>query len=294
VNPRAHRLRFAATVAVAVAGLLAAGSGCIAHRSAAFTAPPEPFGDLSDQIVTDLVADGDRAWNARQDPKQLDEAARAYGAALRYRPSDANILVRLARVALKRAGLGAAVTSRYDEATGYAERALAARNPKLLEAARVGKNPEQIFSHAEPADAPALTVYAEALLGWAIANGTATLLHQRPWIVAAAMRALGFDRAIGWAAPDRVLGILDCEMPEARQNLRDALERFEAAVAAAPAYLPTRIAYAEEYATRVRDAALYRRLLDEVVAADPKALPEAEPENLDAQKAARALIRSPR
>ena len=119
-------------------------------------------------------------------------------------------------------------------------------------------------------------------------------MAQRPWISAGALRALAFDRAIGWAAPDRVLGILDCELPEARQNLRDALERFEAAVAAAPAYLPTRIAYAEEYATRVRDAALYRRLLDEVIAADANALPEAAPENLEAQKTARSLIRARR
>ncbi|MDB4970574.1 MAG: hypothetical protein JWN44_6263 [Myxococcales bacterium] len=275
---------------LAVAALLA--SGCIAHRSAAFRAPAEPFGDLSDQLISDLLADGDRAWQKRQDPKQLDEAARAYGAALRYRPSDAAILVRLARVALRRAGLGGAVIARYEEATSFAERAMAARNAKLREAAQSGKGPEQIFSYAEPADAPALTLYAEALLGWAIANGTSTLLDRRPWIIVASVRALGFDRSIGWAAPDRVLGILDCEMPEARQNLRDALEHFEAAVAAAPAYLPTRIAYAEEYATRVRDAALYRRLLDEVIAADANALPEAAPENLDAQKAARSLIRN--
>jgi tetratricopeptide (TPR) repeat protein len=279
------------TVAIVVAALVV--SGCVAKRTPAWTAPGEPFGTVSEQILVDLVADGDRAWQKRAEPGQLDEAARAFGAALRYRPDDHNVLLRLARVAQRRASTmhGPGATMHLDEAIGYAERALAARNPKLAAAARAGNPPEAVFSHAEPADAVALVVYAEALLDWCIAHGTQTLLKHRPWISAAALRALGFDPAVGWAAPRRVLGVLDCELPEARQNLPDALEQFEAAVAAAPAYLPTRIAYAEEYATRVRDDKLYRRLLEEVIAADPNALSEAAPENADAKEAARRLIR---
>ena len=170
------------------------------------------------------------------------------------------------------------------------ERALAARNSKLLDAARAKQRPAEIFSHAEAADAAALAVYAEALLDWSRAHGTPTVLKEREWIAAAATRALGFDPSVGWGAPNRVLGILDCELPDAKENLRDALERFEAAVAAAPAYLPTRLAYAEEYATRVRDEALYKRLLGEVIAGDPQALPEAAPENAEAQRSARGLL----
>jgi hypothetical protein len=273
-----------------------AASGCIAKRTPAWIAPPMPFGAVSDDILNGLVADGEQAWKRRADPKQLDEAARAYGAALRYRPDDVNVLLRLAHIALRRATAmrGAGAAERYDEATALAERALAARNGKLLDAARAGQQPDDVFARAEPADAAALVVYAEALLQWAIAHGTPTLLKHRPWITAAAMRALGFDPAVGWAAPNRVLGILDCESPEAKENLHDALERFEASVAAAPAYLPTRVAYAEEYATRVRDDKLYQRLLEAVIAADANGLPEAAPENADAQRTARSLIRHQR
>ena len=278
-----------------IAGIVAAvaASGCIAKRTPAWTPPPMPFGAVSEQILNDLVADGERAWQARADPRQLDEAARAYGAALRYRPQDANLLLGLARIALRRASSlhGADAAVRLDEATAFGERALAARNSKLLEAARAGQPPSEVFSRAEPADAGALAIYAEALLGWALTHGTATVLQVRPWITAAALRALAFAPAVGWAAPNRVLGVLDCELPEAKQNLHDALERFEAAIATAPAYLPTRIAYAEEYATRVRDEPLYRRLLEEVLAADAQALAEATPENRDAQRTARSLLR---
>lgn len=278
---------------VAVAIAAATLAGCISHRTAAWTDPPQPFGDVSDDIIAGLLADGDKAWAHREDPKQLDEAARAYSAALRYRPADAATLVKRGRVALRKGSLtsGPTAAGYFDEAVGYAERALAARNPALAAAARAHAAPDAVFSHAEPADAPALALYAEALLDWAVTRGTPTVVDRREWIRAAAQKTLGFDRAIGWATPDRVLGILACELPEARQNLNEALERFEAAVAAAPAYLPTRLAYAEEYATRVRDAALYRRLLEEILAADPNAAPEARAENLDAQHAAKRLIR---
>jgi len=280
--------------AVAIVGLAVvavAASGCIAKRSPAWIAPGEPFGALSEQILQDLAGSGEYAWKRRAEPGQLDEAARAWGAALRYNPSDANVLVRLAHVALRRAPLsrGAGAAERYDEAASYAERALSARNEKLRQAARAGQDPVEVFSRAEPIDAPALVAYAEALLGWSLAHGTPTLLKQRDWIAAAAGRALGFDPAVGWGAPNRVLATLECELPEAKQNLHVARERFEAAVAAAPAYLPTRLAYAQEYATRVRDEALYRRLLDEIIAADPNALPDAAPENADAQRTAKAL-----
>jgi hypothetical protein len=287
----AAHIRFVVTLAVAGA-IAVVASGCIAKRAAAWVAPGEPFGAVSDQILQDLVSSGEYAWKRRAEPGQLDAAARAWGAALRYDPSDAKLLVRLARVELRRAAIGSgpAATGHLDQATAFAERALSARNDKILEAARAGKPPADVFSRAEPADAEALVVYAEALLRWSMANGTPTLLKKRDWIGAAATRALGFNPAVGWAAPNRVLGILDCEQPEARQNLRDALERFEAAVAAAPAYLPTRIAYAEEYATRVRDDSLYRHLLEEVLAADPNALPDALPENLEAQRTARSLL----
>ncbi|MGZ3438539.1 MAG: TRAP transporter TatT component family protein [Polyangia bacterium] len=287
----------ARALAIVVAVVVSvAASGCIAKRTPAWSTPPLPFGAVSDDIVNGLVTDGDNAWKQRADDKQLDEAARAYGAALRYRPDDVNVLLHLARIALRRSTRmrGAGAATRFDEAASFAERALSARNPKLAEAARAGQPPVEVFSRAEPADAAALVVYAEALLQWALAHGTPTLLKYRPSIEAAATRALGFDPAVGWAAPNRVLGILDCEIPEAKQNLRDALERFEASVAAAPAYLPTRVAYAEEYATRVRDEKLYQQLLQEVIAADANALPEAAPENADAQHTARSLIRHQR
>ncbi|HEX6835978.1 MAG TPA: hypothetical protein VF334_05360, partial [Polyangia bacterium] len=99
----------AAAIAVVVA---VAASGCIAKRTPSWVAPGLPFGAVSEQILQDLVGSGDYAWKRRAEPGQLDAAARAWGAALRYNPSDPGVLVSLARVALRRAsetrGAGAA------------------------------------------------------------------------------------------------------------------------------------------------------------------------------------------
>jgi hypothetical protein len=283
-----------ARAAIAGLALVLATAGCITKRTAGWVDPAIPFGTVSQQILDDLVADGESAWKLRADKKQLDESSRAYGAALRYNPSDAAVLVRLGQIALRRSTVnarGAGSSAYLDEATGYGERALSARNPQLLAAARVARaKPTDVFSHAEPADAPALVLYAEALLGWSVMHGTATVLKNKEWISAAATRALGFDPTVGWGAPNRVLGTLDCELPEARENLRDALVRFEAAVAVAPAYLQTRLVYAEEYATRTSDDGLYKKLLEEILSADLKSLPEAAAENADAVRIAKKLL----
>jgi hypothetical protein len=265
-------------------------AGCIAARHADWSAPPSPFGGVSDDIIAGLVSDGDTHWERRAEPAQLDEAVRAWTAALRYHPDDPSLLVRLGRAAFRR-GTTKRQATQIDQAVRFAERALAARNGELAAAARSGKPRDKIFALAQLADAPALTLYAEALLAWALASGTPTVLAQRDAIRAAAESALRFDRAIGWAAPDRVLGTLECALPEARQNLGLARDHFEAAVAAAPAYLPSRLAFAEEYAPRVRDEPLQRRLLEEVVNADAHALPAAETENREAQRTARTLLR---
>jgi hypothetical protein len=279
--------------ALALALLTVAVTGCVGKRQAAWQAPPPGFGGVSDAIVAGLVADGDQAWAARGDAKQLDEAARAWRAALRYRPDDPSLHVRLGRLALVRGRhlRGHAAVAAFNEATAAAERALAARNPRLATAAAVDRaTPDAVFAHADVPDGPALALYAEGLLYWAIAEGTPTVIAFRARIEAAARRLLTLDRAVAWAGADRVLAILDCELPDAGANLRDALDRFEAARAAVPGYLPNQLAYAEEYALRLRERALYQRLLREIVAADAQALPEAAAENADAQRQARALL----
>jgi hypothetical protein len=264
---------------------------CVAQRTPAWERPGLPFGAVSDAIIDRLIADGDRAYAAREEPTRLDEALEDYRAALRYRPSDVGLLVRLSRAARARAATvsGSDGRKQLAQAVAWAERALAARNPAFL--ARTRKPPEELFAVAEVADVPALAAYAEALLDWSERQGTATFLRERPLTHAAAIRLLQLDRAAEHAAADRLLGALDAAgAPDLGGDLRAAEEHYEAALAGAPGFLPTRLDYADRYAVRMRDGKLYDRLLREVSSADADALPEAIAENRAAQKRARRLL----
>ena len=280
---------------VVLVTLTLASAGCLAHRDrvAGWATASVGFGEVSDTIVAALVEDGDKAWAARGDPRQVPEAMRAYRAALHERPGDPSLMVHLGRLAFYRAqlhgGKGAALL--YSDAASWAERALAMSNPPLAQAALANKKPSDIFALAQPSDEDALVLYAESILWWAIDTNTTTVIDQKAMIEAAAGRALALDRSAGYGAPDRVLAVLACELPVARQNLREALDHFEAAIAAAPAYLPTRLLYAEEYAVRMREAPMYRRLLHEVVTSDAHALVDAQPENEAAQREAQKLLK---
>jgi hypothetical protein len=208
-------------------------------------------------------------------------------------PSRVDELVQASRQARRRAAHldGRRRYARLDEAVADAERALAARNPELRARAARRRPPVEVFAAATRDDLPALTAYAESLLAWSEARGLATLLVEAARIEAAARRAAEIDRSAGFGAPDRVLAMLSASLPlDAGGDLAQALERFEMALAAAPDYLPTRVAFAERYAARLGDRALYRRLLDEVLHADAAALPDALAENLEAQATARRLL----
>src|SRR5439155_18283481 len=70
-------------------------AGCAAHRTPAWERPGLPFGAISTEILDDMVQKGDRAFDAREDPAQLDDAIETWRAALRYRPADVALLLRL-------------------------------------------------------------------------------------------------------------------------------------------------------------------------------------------------------
>ena len=68
-----------------------------------------------------------------------------------------------------------------------------------------------------------------------------------------------------------------------------AVIRFDESIELQPGYLGTKVLKAEYYATKMQDAELFAKLLDEVLAADPDAIPELGPENRAEQAKAKKL-----
>jgi hypothetical protein len=273
---------------------VAFSAGCVAHRTPAWERPGLPFGAVSAELLDHMVQEGDRKFAGRDDPAQLDGALETWRGALRYRPNDAALLVRLSRASRLRAHSLSSndAQSHADEGVAWAERALCAGNRQVCERAASSRQaPAHVFNQATLEDLPALIAYAEALLDWSELHGLQTLLAQHEWIIAAADRARELDHSAEEGAPDRLLGIMWATLTaDYGGDLRRSEERFEAALATAPGYLPTRVEYAARWCVRTRDGERYRRLLHEAAAADPSALPERAPENRAAQQRARDLL----
>jgi hypothetical protein len=248
---------------------------------------------VGEDVYRGLVVDGEKAFADRADAARLTEALATLRAALRYRPEDVHVLTLAARGALSEgsAKIGEKGLPQLEQAVAWAERALALRNEKIAAKARAKASAQTIFAQADTADAPALAIYAEALFAWADRAGTPTLMDQQERIRAAAERTLALDRLDGHAAADRVLAALDASLPNgAGADLFRSREHFEAAVARAPGYLPNLMEYAERWAIRERDSSLEKKLLEEVMSANPDALADAVAENRAAQATAKKLL----
>lgn len=98
------------------------------------------------------------------------------------------------------------------------------------------------------------------------------------------------DRDYYYGGPARWLGTYYAVAPGiAGGDMEKSKKHYEEAMGAAPNYLATKVLMAENYAAKVKDRPLYDRLLDEVLAGDPDALPEVAIEQRVEQDKARRM-----
>ena len=99
------------------------------------------------------------------------------------------------------------------------------------------------------------------------------------------------DPNYSYAAPDRYWGAYYAIAPSfAGGDLDKSEKHFKKSILAAPGYLATKVLYAQYYATKRQDSALFETLLNEVISADATAIPELTPENKAEQAKARKLL----
>lgn len=107
-------------------------------------------------------------------------------------------------------------------------------------------------------------------------------------------RALVLDPAYYYGGAHLFFGALASRLPEsAGGNPKDSRAHFEEALRLSQGkLLMTKVFYARYYATRVQDRALFERLLQDVLGADPAASPDEMLANLEAQRRARFYLAS--
>jgi tetratricopeptide (TPR) repeat protein len=235
----------------------------------------------------DVAAEGDAAWAMRSDRAKLEAAIAAWEKALQSKPGDPALLVKLARGVyfLADGYLRADPNARdlylatFEKGTDYAERALVASSPEFKAKVEAGASVKEAVAVVGADGVPALYWYASNLGKWAKAKGFATTLGNKDTIRAVMDKCLALDPTYFFGGPDRYFGVFFAVAPSfAGGDLAKSEDHFKKSLSIAPDCLTTKVLMAENLATKKQDREMYKRLLEEVIAAPGDKIPELVPE----------------
>lgn len=246
--------------------------------------------------ATSEVAQADALWNERGDRQKLSDALMKYELAASTAPS-AELFEKLARghyfLAEQYAVEEAAALrdTEYTKGLDWAERALKIRAPDMVKQLDGGARIKDVAKLAPKEAVPALYWYATNLGKWAGTQGFATVLKYKDDAKAAVEQVKALDETFFYGAPYRYFGTFEARTAGmAGGDLGRSKTNFEKALAIAPNYLATKVLWAENLSTKTRNKEEYKKLLQEVVGANPAADPAIEPENRLEQKKAQKLL----
>ena len=290
--------------AVALVTLLALASapGCGSSYQSSWDEPTETGGgeeatpEAQNQRA-ELIAQGDAEWAQRDEVEHVTAAIAAWEQAVELDGSDTDTWVKLARGHYfladghYRFTNEAAMGDTYQRAIRAAERALAVLSPEFARRMAAGERVDQAVSVLEANAVPALYWRAAALGKWAQREGFATVLSFKDEIRAVMTRCMELDRYYFYAGPDRYFGAFFAIAPAyAGGDLERSRAHFEESIRRHPDYFSSRVLYAENYAVKTQNRALFEEQLRMVIDGDPEAMPDVAPENRIEQRKARELL----
>jgi tetratricopeptide (TPR) repeat protein len=261
-------------------------AGCGTGRDAQWdTRPQTPAAAAAAPAAAD-PGGADAAWAERGDRARLEAAIALWERALSG-GDDAATWAKLARAYyfladghLRKQGTSApAYLEAFEKGTAAGERALAASSPEFKKRVVAGDKVEEAIKVIGKDGVPAMYWYAANLGKWARAKGFAATLGNKDRVMGVMNRALELDPGFFHAGPHRYFGAVYAVAPSfAGGDLDKSREHFEKSISLAPGYAGTKILYAETYAAKKQDAALFDRLIAEVLAMPDAAIPGLEPE----------------
>ena len=181
----------------------------------------------------------------------------------------------------------------YDKGVIAAEKALYLYSPAYQDAVvNKGVDREKAVEQGllDKGAIPAMYWYATNLGKWSLLVGLAETLGHVDTIKA----MIGFietnDAGFFYHAPLRYFGAYYTKLPFPGGDLEKSKVYFDRAIAGSPTYLGTRVLYAEMYAVKADDEALYKENLQYVLDAAADADPDLIPENKAEKEKARRLL----
>jgi hypothetical protein len=279
-------MRTASSILVSAALL----TGCAKHSATYETASATGTAAQSGTLFTE----GLELWNQRDDAEKLKAALGKFEAAYNADPTNRDAAILLTRGWYFWGDVKTAVPEEklaaWDTAVQWGGRCMAV-NSEFAELMKKGDETERTAIRVMQEDDAGCLYWAASALGkWAKLKGFSTLLKHKDTAKAYIARVEELDENYFYAGPDRYFGAVYAVAPSfAGGDLSKAVVRFDESIELQPGYLGTKVLKAEYYATKMQDAELFEALLDEVIAADPEAIPELGPENRAEQLKAKNL-----
>lgn len=271
-------------------------SGCATTYEAKWDEKPVTAAPAAEGTAS-ATSEGDAAWEARGDKNKLIEAITKWEAAFEKAPTG-ELAARLSRAHyLLGDGFYAlendaeARDAEYQKGLDWATRSLKLSAPEFAKAMTEGKKHAEAITLAPKDAVPAMYWYATNLGKWAASKGFATRLRYKDDIKATMDHVKALDELYFFAGPWRYFGSFEAVTAGlAGGSLEKSEQNYKKAVELAPNYLGAKVLWAEFLCTKKQDKATYKKLLEEVIAADAKVDPSIAPENTIEQQKAKKLL----
>ena len=240
-----------------------------------------------------LRAGADALWEQRDDPAKLKQALASYEQIAATNP-DREVLLQLVRGYYF---LGDAHLSEESEKLAAWDKGITwgkqcmGLNEEFAALVQKGDEDEGTAARVlTEADVPCTYWTASALGKWGKMQGLTTILKYKDTIYAWMVRIEEIDPNYFYTGPTRYFAAYYAALPSfAGQDLPKAQELFIKAIEANPDHLGNRVLYADYWATRTQDSAVFDEQIAYVLAADPEALEGLGPEQRAEIRKAQAL-----
>jgi len=244
---------------------------------------------------------GDALWAERGDLGKANGAIEAWEGAAATNPGDAGVQRKLSyayyfmnNVHLRwNEDSEDAQKANYSKGSDSALRALKAANPAFATQIVKGEDTDKVWAKALEAatkeDVPALYWYATNTAKWALLEGLGALLKYKDRALLIMKRCKALDSTYFFGGPSRYLGAYWLKIPFGKSPEKSK-SNFDISLAADATYLDTKILFAEVYAVRTGNEDLFKKTLEEVLAADENANAAIVPENANAKRRAKNML----
>jgi hypothetical protein len=246
----------------------------------------------------DLKAQADTAWEARADRQQLERAIAIWETLRAQEDSNAEVLTKLSRGYylladgfIRNDGDDVALLATFEKGILAGEHAMMAASSAFSDKVKSGAKIEEAVTLIAKEGQAAIYWYATNLGKFAVKKGFTTTLFYKDRIFAVMQHVLSLDESFFYAAPHRYFGAFYAKAPSfAGGDMDKSKDPFDRALELESRNLGTKVLYAEYYATKADDKALFQELLQSVQGGDPEALPNLGPEQRIEQAKAGQLL----